>query len=233
MLSPDTRLLLAIDTSTDVAGIGLTDGSQFAEVTWPGSRMQTTSVLPEIDALLARTGRSIEDLGAVGVAIGPGTFTGLRVGLSIAKGLVLARDVALVGVPTLAVTAAPFLQAGVPVLAVLPAGRGRVVCAVASPPGELEAPHNLAFEAFTDRAATSGLLVVGELSEAQRAVLSARGVALASAAASIRRPLVLASLALARWAAGDVDDPATLEPLYVHGVQASTKPVQDLLRRGA
>lgn len=225
--------MLALDTSTEMAGIGLAGDGRIAEIVWPAGRTQTTSVLPEIDALLARTGRSIDDLGAVAVAIGPGTFTGLRVGLSIAKGLVLARDVALIGVPTLAVTAAPFLQAGVPVLAVLPAGRGRVVCAAASPPTSLDAPHNLAFEAFVDRAAASGLLVVGELSEEQRTLLSARDVALASAAASIRRPSVLASLALVRWAAGDVDDPATLEPLYVHGLQASTKPVQDLLRRSA
>lgn len=233
MLTPGGRVMLAIDTSTEIAGIALHDGERISETVWPAGRTQTTSVLAEIDALLARTRRSAEDLGAVAVAIGPGTFTGLRVGLSIAKGFLLAQDVALIGIPTLAVTATPFSEAGVPVLAVLPAGRGRVVCAKAPAAGPMDAPRNMAFAEFVAAAAAAGLLVVGELNGEQRRTLVDSGVALASAAASIRRPGVLASLAMARWEAGDVDDPTTLEPLYVHGVQATTKPVVDLLRRSS
>lgn len=224
-------LLLAIDTSTEVAGIGLAAGEWSAEIIWPAGRMQTTSVLVEIDALLARCGRTIEDVSAVAVAIGPGTFTGLRVGLSVAKGLVLARDVSLIGVPTLSVTAAPFLDAGIGVLAVLPAGRGRVVCAMMVPDGAAIEHRNVTFEEFAAEAESLDLLVVGELSGEQRAVLAARGVALARAAASVRRPALLAGLAMDRLMNGDVDDPATLEPRYVHGVRVTTKPVIDRLRR--
>ncbi|MGN6030392.1 MAG: tRNA (adenosine(37)-N6)-threonylcarbamoyltransferase complex dimerization subunit type 1 TsaB [Thermomicrobiales bacterium] len=233
MLTPEGRVLLALDTSTETAGIALHDGERLAEIVWPAGRTQTTSVLPEVDALLARCGRSIEELGAVAVAIGPGTFTGLRVGLSIAKGLVLARDIALIGVPTLAIAAAPFVQAGVPVLAVLPAGRGRVVCARVGASGRMDAPTNLAFADFADHAESEGVVVIGELSGEQRETLASRSVRVASAAASVRRPAVLAELAMTRWAAGETDDPAALEPLYVHGVQATTKPVVDRLRRGA
>ncbi|MGC4108748.1 MAG: tRNA (adenosine(37)-N6)-threonylcarbamoyltransferase complex dimerization subunit type 1 TsaB [Thermomicrobiales bacterium] len=233
MLSPNAPLLLAIDTSTELAGIGLHDGARIAECVWPAGRTQTTSVLAEADALLARCGRSVDDVGVVAIAIGPGTFTGLRVGLSIAKGLVLAQGVSLVGVPTLEVTAAPFVQAGIDVLAVLPAGRGRIVRAIFSGTGAVGTLANLAFDEFVEEAETSGMMVVGELSGEQRSVLTVRGVPLASAAASVRRPGVLAELAMARWRMGEVDDPATLEPLYVHGVQATTKPVVDRLRRSA
>ncbi|MGB3327642.1 MAG: tRNA (adenosine(37)-N6)-threonylcarbamoyltransferase complex dimerization subunit type 1 TsaB [Thermomicrobiales bacterium] len=233
MPSSAPRLVLAIDTSTEMAGIGLSDGESHAELVWPAGRMQTTSVLAEIDTMLARYGRAIGDVGAVAVAIGPGTFTGLRVGLSIAKGLVLAQGAALIGIPTLAVTAAPWQEAGRPVMTVLPAGRGRVVCAAFGVDGGAGKLQNLAFDAFTELAATSGLMVVGELSHEQRSILADRGVAVASASASIRRPAVLADLALARWDRNDLDDPATLEPLYVHGVRATTLPVEDRLRRRA
>ncbi|HWK80203.1 MAG TPA: tRNA (adenosine(37)-N6)-threonylcarbamoyltransferase complex dimerization subunit type 1 TsaB [Thermomicrobiales bacterium] len=226
-------MLLALDTSTETAGIALHDGERLAESVWPAGRTQTTSVLPEIDALLARCGSSIEDVGAVAVAIGPGTFTGLRVGLSIAKGLVLARDLPVIGVPTLAIAAAPFVQAEVSVLAVLPAGRGRVVSARVPAQGRMDDPANMAFADFVAHAEVEGLLVLGELSAEQRAALTDRGVRVASAGASVRRPAVLAELAMARWAAGETDDPATLEPLYVHGVQATTKPVVDRLRRSS
>ncbi|MGC4190456.1 MAG: tRNA (adenosine(37)-N6)-threonylcarbamoyltransferase complex dimerization subunit type 1 TsaB [Thermomicrobiales bacterium] len=231
MLSPAARLMLAIDTSTELAGIAVGDGERAAEVVWPAGRAQTTSVLAEVDAMLARCGRSIEDVGAVAVAIGPGTFTGLRVGLSVAKGLVLARDVAVIGVPTLQVTAMPYLDAGVGVLAVLPAGRGRVVSAVFQPGAPAASPMNLAFAEFTELASASGLLVVGELSGEQRATLRGMGVSVARASASVPRPSMLVDLAWVRWETGDIDDPATLEPLYVHGVQATSRPVVDTLRR--
>lgn len=231
MLSSGSGLLVAIDTSTDTAGIGVHDGERFAELVWPAGRTQTTSVLAELDAMLARLGRAASEIGAVAVAIGPGTFTGLRVGLSIAKGLVLAQDVALIGVPTLQIAASPFLEAGVDVLTVLPAGRGRVVSATFAANNTTEAPRNLGFAEFVDYADHARRLVVGELTREQRAALAERGVALASAAASIRRPAVLASIGYARWQTGEVDEAASLEPLYVHGAPATTKPVIDTLRR--
>jgi len=233
MLSSAAPLLLAIDTSTDTAGIGLADGPVCAELVWPAGRTQTTSVLDAIDALLVRCGRTIADVGAVGVAVGPGTFTGLRVGLSLAKGFALGRDVSVIGVPTLAVTSAPFVEAGNEVLAVLPAGRGRVVCAAHAPGAEPGPPRNMAFDEFLHEAGDRGVLVAGELSAEQRDALVQSGIPVATGAASVRRPAVLAELAMRRWRSGDIDDPATLEPIYVHGVTATTKPVVDVLRHSS
>ena len=88
--------LLAIDTSTLAAGLALyRDGAPLAELQWPAGRAQTTAVLHEIDRLLGLAGLTVADLAAVAVATGPGSFNGLRVGLSTAKGLVFALAINL------------------------------------------------------------------------------------------------------------------------------------------
>jgi len=72
--------LLAIDTSTDFAGIAVSGGSNVVELRWSAGRNQTTSVLEQIDRCLKLGGIAVSDLSAIAVAIGPGMFNGLRVG---------------------------------------------------------------------------------------------------------------------------------------------------------
>ena len=216
-MSERTRWLLAIDTATDQAGIGVFDGHRLATRSWPGSRQQTTSLLPHIESLIEDVGIGLPDLGAVAVAIGPGSFTGLRVGLSVAKGLVLASGCALVGIPTLDVSAMPLVEAGIPCMAVAPAGRGRVVWAKYEP-GLTATPRNSPFAEFLESASeTSDALVVGEVDDLHRSRLAESGVRVPSLAAGMRQPGVLAELGWRRWQAGEVDDPILLEPAYLHG----------------
>src|SRR5688500_2739168 len=94
------RWLLAIDSSTEQAGVALFDGERLSEATWEAGRTQTATLLREVDGLLSLAGATIEDVAAIAVATGPGTFNGLRVGLGVAKGLALATGVSLLGVPT-------------------------------------------------------------------------------------------------------------------------------------
>ena len=90
-------LILAFDTATDVATSALVeDGEVLGERT---SRPQ--SLLAEIDALLTAAGRDPSDLAAIVVGTGPGSFTGTRIGLSVARGLALALDLPVAGVSTL------------------------------------------------------------------------------------------------------------------------------------
>src|SRR5688500_3324814 len=98
--APPGSWLLAIDSSTEQAGVALFDGARVGELTWHAGRAQTTSLLGQVHHLLDLHDLAVGDLGAVAVAVGPGTFNGLRVGLSVAKGLVLGLSVPLVGVPT-------------------------------------------------------------------------------------------------------------------------------------
>src|SRR4030042_1544508 len=100
-------MLLAIDTSTAQVGLALYDGAQvLSEMTWTTRQHHTTELAPALSGLLNRCGVSIDLVGALGVAIGPGSFTSLRVGLSFVKGIALARHIPVVGVPTLDTVAA-------------------------------------------------------------------------------------------------------------------------------
>jgi tRNA threonylcarbamoyladenosine biosynthesis protein TsaB len=209
---------MAIDTATDQAGIALFDGEQLFERSWPGSRQQTVTVLPQIEQVMAEASVEMFQVGLVAVTIGPGSFTGLRVGLSIAKGIVIAEACAIVGVPTLDVAAEPYLRAGVRCVVVSPAGRGRVIWAAYDLDGEGTLPENTSFETFVEQADRfRGWVVLAELSTQQRATLDEAGANLAPIAVSFRRPGVLAGMAHDRWQRGELDDPVLLEPAYLHG----------------
>lgn len=231
------RWLLALDTSSEQAGIALTDGSRVAEVSWHAGRDQTTSVLREVDHLCELVSVTIADLDAVAVATGPGMFNGLRVGMSVAKGLVLGLDVPLIGVPTLDVAAYPFLRVATTVVATVAAGRGRLVWASYRADGDrlhlLTPPRNGTANELAAAAAAHGpgVVVTGELTlEQEQTVSATAATAVPPPAARRRRPASLAALAWERFAVGDVDDAVTLEPVYLHGVAAGTTPNAPLRR---
>ena len=208
--------LLAIDTATDQAGVALFDGEQLVEMSWPGGRRQTTSVLPVLEEVLTRADVTIIQVGAIAVTAGPGSFTGLRVGLSLAKGLAITGDRALIGVNTLDAAATPYLEAGVSCLALVPAGRGRLVWSRYPVGSEATPPVNASFEEVLEvMAAHPEAIVVGEMTHDQRTAIAAVHDRIASI--PFRRPGALARIGFDRWRAGDVDDPVTLEPLYLHG----------------
>ena len=220
---PRPRWLLAIDSSTEQAGVALYDGDRLYETTWAAGRTQTASVLREIDRLLDLAGRSIDEVAAIAVATGPGAFSGLRVGASVAKGLVLATGAVLLGVPTLDAAALPYTGGSTPVVAVVAAGRGRLVWAIyggegdrgqhGSPRNGLPAELAAEIAGFTD-----GAIVTGELTEAQAdAIAAVPGVHLPPRPLRTRRAAAVAALAWPRFAAGEADDAAALEPVYLHG----------------
>jgi len=215
-------MLLAIDTSTRVAGVALHDGTRvLGEVVWFSHDHHTVELTPVISAVLTRANLAVSDLGAVAVTIGPGSFTGLRIGLSVAKGLALASHLPLVGVPTLDVVAVAQALRDMPLVAVLQAGRGKLAMqkyAVSSgawqPVGKIEI---MDIQALAKRI-QEPTLVCGELEEEERHILARKrkNVKLATPAQSLRRPSFLAELAWRRWKSGKVDDPALLSPIYIH-----------------
>src|SRR5687767_11089085 len=78
--------LLAIDTSSEQGAVALAHGNTVSFRSWPAGRSHTTTLLSEIHGLLSTASLDVADVAAVGVAIGPGTFTGLRAGFGVAKG---------------------------------------------------------------------------------------------------------------------------------------------------
>lgn len=220
---PDTNAnqsgLLAIDTSTEQAGIALsTDKGVYAH-SWAASRAQTTTVLPEINRMFSEAKMLPHDISGIIVAIGPGTFTGLRVGLAIAKGIVATRSVPLVGIPTLEIVFAQ--HPGEDIVAVLPAGRGRVVWQKRG-----QSPVNASIPELIASVADADL--VGELTPDQEKQLREAGV---SNQIEHRDPISLLTLGSQRLTADDVDDPVSLEPVYLHGVTVNAGPITDRFKK--
>ena len=134
-------LILAVDTATEMASLALSDGVQMlAEVTWRTRRDHSSSLLGEIQRALASQGRSIADVTVLGVACGPGSFTGVRVGLSVVKGLAFALSLPAFGFSTLQILASSVPAATLPVRTVVAAGRGRVVTALFRGGKQVEQP---------------------------------------------------------------------------------------------
>lgn len=97
-------MIVAIETaSTDISlAVAAADGSPLAVTGWTSDRRQGHETLPRLLQLLGDHELALRDIGGVAVGLGPGSFTGLRVGMSLAKGLALALGCPLVGVPSLA-----------------------------------------------------------------------------------------------------------------------------------
>ncbi len=216
-------MLLAIDTATHFAGIALYDqGQVLAEESWYSAMTHTVELMPRIQRLLSTRQLSAESLAGIGVSLGPGSFTGLRIGLAAAKGMALPYRLPLVGVPTLDVVAYPFQNAGQQVWAVIRAGRGRIGAACYEQmEGEWTQnipPTLTTFEGLSDLA-TEPAVFTGEIDDQGLTLLSERlGLAatIPPPALRVRRPACLAELAAARLARNEVDDVATLAPIYLH-----------------
>jgi tRNA threonylcarbamoyladenosine biosynthesis protein TsaB len=214
-------MLLAVDTSTAQVGLAIYDGSQvISEYAWRSSQRHTVELAPAIFEVLKRCGLTMDNIQGLGVALGPGSFTSLRVGLSLAKGLALSRHLPLIGIPTLDILAAAQPSSRLPLIVAIQAGRGRFAVGwyKSSKNGwQAKVPAQvLTLERLTNEV-KSPVIVCGELTSEERQKLAGKvDVHLVSPAQSIRRPAVLAELAWARWQAGQVDDEATLAPIYLH-----------------
>ena len=217
-------MLLAVDTATRFASIALYDGSGvIAEESWRSDNNHSREVLPSISDMLARQGLGPDDLTAVAVAIGPGSFTGLRIGLSIAKGLCLALGIPIIAIPTLDITTYAVGDPGGPVVAVLEAGRGRIC--VASYHFEEGLPvqdgqASVVKVSEWDAQLIDAVLVAGEIGpDVAERLLDQGGcesVAISSLAGSVRRAGYLAELAWDRLEQGRVEDLDSLSPIYTH-----------------
>jgi len=217
-------MLLAIDTSTAQVGLALYDGIQvLSEMTWTTRQHHTTELAPALAGLLSRCAVSMDMVNALGVAIGPGSFTSLRVGLSLVKGIALARHLPVIGIPTLNIIAAaqPVGKHASRLVTVIQAGRKRLAFSVyKNLKNEWQAEGQVRSGTIDELAdqIESPTYVAGELSAEDRNRLARKrvNVLLASPVNCVRRPAVLAELAWARWQNNDVDNATTLAPVYLH-----------------
>lgn len=121
-------MLLAIDTATKFMSVALHDGDALlGEQTWLAGNRHTTTLAPTIADMVKACEVKLSDVNAVAVAIGPGSYTGLRIGVSFAKGLASAKKLPLIGMTTLDMTVKSQPKSDQDLLAVVQAGRGRVI----------------------------------------------------------------------------------------------------------
>jgi tRNA threonylcarbamoyladenosine biosynthesis protein TsaB len=217
-------MILALDTSTEGCSVAVYDPASGvrAEQTWHAGRDQTAQLLPTVQHLLSVINRSLGDVRSVAVALGPGSFTGLRVGLATAKGLAVARNWSLWGVPTLdilgyahsAITAAP-------ICAVLTAGRGRLAHATyRTQHGRWQRLGEYRNSTIAELCAEidQPTIFAGELDAAAITAIEnqlGRLASIAPPATSLRRAGYLAELAWQRAQQGPPDDLATLQAIYL------------------
>jgi len=217
-------VILAIDTATAAISLALIRGGEIlAESTWQGPGHHTTQVPPAIHALMQQVGLPISDLIAIAVALGPGSYTGLRVGMSLAKGIAMTRTppLPLIGVPTLDIVAAAQPHQADQLIAITQAGRGRVNAGLYrwdTGHWQAEGESFIATWAELVERIDAPTQVAGEVNAEGRAALAtfADRVILATPAQSLRRAGYLAEIATHRFEAGQVDDPSTLVPTYSH-----------------
>jgi tRNA threonylcarbamoyladenosine biosynthesis protein TsaB len=215
-------MILAIDTATQYASLGLlsTDGV-FAEESWFSGRNHTIELMPRIVRMLKLADLSVADLTALAVSLGPGSFTGLRIGLAAAKGMALPHKLPVVGVPTLDVVAYPLRSSSVPVWAIAQAGRGRILAACY---GRIDdewqtatEPHLTNFDDLAKQIDETALCT-GEIDQEAAQILhreSNRKARVVPVANRLRRAGYLAEIAANRLTANDQDDPDALVPIYL------------------
>lgn len=212
-------MLLALDTATDRIGIGLHDGQTLlAEQSWIGRSRATVELAPEVGRLLRRVEIPVEAIEAIALTIGPGSYTGLRIGLAFAKGFAQARQAKLVAVPTLDVLARGQPGRQEPLLAMLRAGRGRWAAAWYKWSRRGWKSEGEPF--LVDPAGLSELLegptvLCGEIDPDERKALAKlRRARVTALEWSVRRPAMLAQIGWERVRANRLADPLRLAPVY-------------------
>jgi tRNA threonylcarbamoyladenosine biosynthesis protein TsaB len=213
---------LAIDTSTDIAGIALSSqGKIIAELTWHAGQNHTTELVPNLICLLEQTKLNLKDVNGVIVAKGPGSFNGLRVGMSFAKGLALSLNIPIVGIGTLEVEAFPYAFTASPICPIQNAGRGEIATALFQTKRgkwcRLVEEHITIVEALLPKL-NRRTIFCGEIPQEVALQLEerlGRKALIIKGAAGLRRGGYLAELGWRRLGAGDFDRSPTLEPLYL------------------
>jgi len=244
--------ILAIESATDLAAVALqTAEGSVTEVLGGEGRRHAEAIAPAIEEVCLRAGLSVRDVGLIAVDIGPGLFTGLRVGVATAKALAQALGIGVVGVRSLDILAASALAQGAgEVVAVVDARRGEVFTAryrrdpvvpgastdpaLGDPaPFMTEPPRRWVPAALVDALVAEGprsgsqgrpLVLVGDGAVRYRSLLGTiPDVQLPGVdESSTPAPSVLAAIARARLAAGALPaDAATVLPEYLRDADAA------------
>jgi tRNA threonylcarbamoyladenosine biosynthesis protein TsaB len=229
------RPVLGLDTSTSIASLALLSGGRVAARIERPVTSHGAALPDAIDELLGEAGLTLGGLGAIAVGIGPGSFTGLRIGLSYAKGIAMASGCALVGVPgfdamALAALERNNLEPGRLVCVVADARKNEVYAGlyrvVADELEKLSGELVVALRHLASRITEDVMFVGDDRAKDAAALVESRGhrVAVFDTGKLDLRGVCVATLGGARFARGETDRAASLEPLYIRTPEATFKP---------
>lgn len=220
--------ILAIDTSTVVSSVALAESDRLlAELTLQTRRTHSEHLMPHIADLLTKAEKGKSDIQAIAVSIGPGSFTGLRIGLATAKALAYALKLKIIGVPTLAALAHNCYAPGITLAPMLDAQKGNIYFALyqwrQDRLHEVSAPAVSSAESVGARLSTleTPVVVLGEGAIMFREALCIYdNISLPPAHSVISRAGSVALLGLEGIRNGKSDDVESLEPLYIRRSEA-------------
>ena len=212
-------MLLAIDTATERASLALDDGAEImAEHNWLCANNHTVELAPQVEHMLRTACVRADAVEALAVSLGPGSFTGLRIGMAFAHGFALAHALPLLGVPTLDIVAYCQPKRDGVLLAVLSAGRGRIAARAyswAETDWQADGPARITdWDGLLRGLDSENVYVCGEIGAIARDTLGER-VTFAPPPLNVRRAACLIAIARQRLASGQIEDPNTLVPLYL------------------
>jgi len=214
---------LALDTSSNAASIALSHkGEVLVELAWKSVQNHTVELLPNLVQLLHQARISQDSIEAIMVAIGPGSFNGLRVGISVAKGLAFSLNIPLVGISTLEAEAYPFAYTELPLCPIHKAGMEQVATALYQQKNgqwlKLEEEHLATIDALCQRIKEETLFcgeIPREIADEIRQGLGKQAIIIPQMVSGLSRSGSLALLGWQRLCQGKQDNLATLQPLYL------------------
>ncbi|MBW1781034.1 MAG: tRNA (adenosine(37)-N6)-threonylcarbamoyltransferase complex dimerization subunit type 1 TsaB [Deltaproteobacteria bacterium] len=217
-------MLLAINTSTLQFALALLgeDGTLLAEYLMPGGKGHFGSLMPTLDFMLNTSKFEIKDVTCISVATGPGSFTGLRVGLSLAKGLCHALRIPIVGISTLEALASQIPYVDLSIVSVLTSRKGEAFTARFTWNNKKQLTResedaSVKFDAFPALFQKPTLFVgndYGIQGTLLKELLGNRAI-LAPAHCWCVRASSIGSFALDKFLSHNLDDPLALNPVYL------------------
>ncbi|MDH4100497.1 MAG: tRNA (adenosine(37)-N6)-threonylcarbamoyltransferase complex dimerization subunit type 1 TsaB [Nitrospirota bacterium] len=223
--------ILGISSVTRNCGVAVSEnGETLGDITLSEGRGLSESLMPAIDRILRDAGLTVGTLDGIAVTAGPGSFTGIKVGLAAAKGLALAASVRAVGISTLEALAWSAGPREHPLYAVINAGRGEVFAGCYSHSNnrlEPLMPDGLFAPEAMDSIVKGPAFLIGDAASQIHDLLNSHrqnaAISLIPAEAGLPLAVAVAQLGMARLAGGNTLTAASLLPLYIRRAEAEVQ----------
>ena len=223
--------ILSIDTSSQVSSVAVLSAERVAaEISMQGALTHSETLMPHIETALRMARVEKSELEGIAVSIGPGSFTGLRIGLASAKMMAYALHIPLIAVPTLEALAHHYICEGVRLVPMMDAQKGNVYAQefmweVGLDGLHLREKHALSILPLTEviaglENAEQPVILLGDAMQKKTTLALPANVRLAPIHARMPRAACVGLAALTRLARGEIDDPVTAVPLYLRRSEA-------------